>query len=369
MGGVHSEQTDRQRRKAEHIAVVRELGDNAYASTWLEDVSLIPNCMPELAWDEVTLDTELCGIPLTSPIIINAMTGGAPESYEVNRRLALAARKHGLAMAVGSETSALHNPELAYTYEVVREVNPDGVVIANVGMGTSLAAAKQAVQLVQADLLQVHWNVAQELFMAEGDRDFRGAEDALGDVVAALDIPVIAKEVGQGISAEEALRFAQLGVQGIDVGGLGGTNFMAVEAHRRGWQLAASWQQWGLPTAASLCEVVATVGERVDVVASGGVRTAHDVAKSLALGAVAVGIAGEFLRRVADPDEDAALNAVEQYVAELHWSLKTLLVLTGCRNWRELRSRPAVLTGRLRDWLSARGFADFTLHLARRGRP
>ncbi|WP_067933778.1 type 2 isopentenyl-diphosphate Delta-isomerase [Alicyclobacillus kakegawensis] len=368
MGGNAPElQADRRRRKAEHLAAVREIGDNAYSTTWLEDLHLIPDCMPELAWDEVSLHTQLCGVALASPIVINAMTGGAPESYEVNRRLAMVAKKHHLAMAVGSETSALRDPDMAYTYEVIREVNPDGVVIANVGMGCTAEDAKRAVDLVGANLLQVHWNVAQELFMAEGDRDFHGAPDALAQVVAEIDVPVIAKEVGQGIAAEQARRFVQLGVDGIDVGGVGGTNFMAVEAHRRGWQLAASWHQWGLTTAASLCEVVGTVGDKVDVVASGGIRTAHDIVKSMAVGASAVGIAGEFLRRVSGADERAALDAVDHYVEELHWSLRTLLILTGSRTWQDMRTRPVVVTGRLREWLEARGFADFAVGLARRG--
>jgi isopentenyl-diphosphate delta-isomerase len=356
----------RQRRKVEHLAAVRELGDNAYSTNWFENVSLIPNCMPELSWDEVSLSTELCGVPLNSPIIINAMTGGSAESYEINRRLAIAAKRHGLAMAVGSETSALRDPSLSYTYEVVREVNPDGIVIANAGMGVTVSDARRAVELVGAQMLQIHWNAAQELFMAEGDRDFRGAREALRAVVDEVGVPVIAKEVGQGIAAEEALCFADLGVRGIDVGGKGGTNFIAVEARRRGWELAASWQQWGLATAASLCEVVDAVGERIDVIASGGIRDGHDVAKAMALGARAVGIAGEFLRRVSGPDEEAALTALDRYLDELHWSLRTLLVLTGSRNWDELRQRPVVVTGALREWLSARGRTAFLDALASR---
>ncbi|MCL6547732.1 MAG: type 2 isopentenyl-diphosphate Delta-isomerase, partial [Alicyclobacillus sp.] len=274
----------RRRRKAEHLDAVRSLSDNPQSTTWFEHVSLIPNCAPEVAWEEVSLQTELCGLTLASPIIINAMTGGAEPAYEVNRRLAMAAKRHGLAMAVGSETAALKDPSMAYTYQVVREVYPEGVLIGNVGMGADLASARFAVDLIGAQILQVHWNAAQELFMEEGDRDFRGALARLQEVAQGVGVPVIAKEVGQGVCAEAAVRFADAGVRAVDVGGRGGTNFVAVEAWRRGLALADSWQQWGISTAAALCEVVDAVGTRVDVIASGGIRSGHDVVKAMALG-------------------------------------------------------------------------------------
>ncbi|GGI98312.1 isopentenyl-diphosphate delta-isomerase [Alicyclobacillus cellulosilyticus] len=335
---------------------MRTLSDNPLATSWFEFVSLLPNCAPEVSWQEVSLETELCGIRLASPVIINAMTGGTEQSYEVNRRLASAARRHGLAMAVGSETAALRDPDMRYTYQVVREVYPDGVLIANVGMGTDVSVAQFAVDLIRAQMLQVHFNAAQELFMAEGDRDFRGALTALRHIVERVGVPVIAKEVGQGVTSLEAERLVQTGVRGIDVGGRGGTNFVAVEAWRRGWELADAWQAWGISTAAAVCEVVDAVRGRVDVVASGGIRTGHDVAKAMALGASAVGIAGALLRLLDHPDGDAALD---RYLEELHWTLRALLVLTGCRSWQELRRRPLVITGLLREWLLARGHAGF----------
>ncbi|MBX5436631.1 MAG: type 2 isopentenyl-diphosphate Delta-isomerase [Alicyclobacillaceae bacterium] len=346
----------RRRRKVEHLQAVRALGDNPLSTTWLEWVTLIPNCVPEMSWSEVSLETELCGIRLQSPVIINAMTGGAEQAYDVNRRLALAAKRHGLAMAVGSETAALRDPDVRRTYEVVRETYPEGVLIGNVGMGSGPAAARFAVDLINAQLLQIHFNAAQELFMAEGDRDFRGALDALRAVADSVDVPVIAKEVGQGVAAMEAERFVEAGVGAIDVGGRGGTNFVAIEAWRRGLSLAEDWQQWGISTAAAVCEVVDAVAGRADVVASGGIRTGHDVAKAMALGASAVGIAGSLLRLLDHPDGDSALDS---YLEELHWTLRALLVLTGSRNWEELRSRPLVISGPLRDWLTARGRTDF----------
>lgn len=353
----------RQQRKVEHIAAVRELGDNQVATNWLEDVALVPCCAPEMSVEEVSIGTQLCGVNLISPIVINAMTGGADEAYEVNRKLANVAKRHGLAMALGSGTAGVRSPEVAYTYSVVREENPDGVVIANVGMGTDALTARAAIDIVDAQMLQVHWNVAQELFMREGDRDFRGALATLDDVVRTVGIPVIAKEVGQGIASEQAASFARVGVRGIDVGGRGGTNFIAVEAWRRGMELAETWQSWGLSTAAALSEVVSEVGNDIDVIASGGIRSAVEIVKAMALGASAVGIAGPILRLVHEPDGE---EAVSRYIAELHWGLQTLLVLTGCRCWAELRAHPVVVTGQLRAWLEARGKQAFLDSLRQR---
>lgn len=344
----------RQRRKAEHLSAVRSLGDVGPAAGF-GDVQLLPDCAPELDWDDVDLATSLAGVPLASPVVINAMTGGAAESGEVNRRLAWAARRHGLAMAVGSEKAALRDAAVAGTYSVVRRVHPEGVRIANVGMGSSAAEARAAVELIGARLLQVHFNAGQELFMTEGDRRFRGALAALGEVCGGAGVPVIAKEVGQGVAASEAERFVAAGAAAVDVGGRGGTNFLAVEAWRRGAQLAPGWEIWGIPTAAAVCEAVGVLRGRADVVASGGLRTGHDVAKAMALGASACGIAGPLLRLLAEPEGDAALDA---FLAEVHWTLRAVLLLTGSRNWAELRRRPLVVTGGLRAWLQARGLED-----------
>lgn len=351
----------RERRKLEHLAGVMALGDKRGAH-WFEHVSFVPDCAPELHLDEVRLDTTLCGLRLESPLIINAMTGGAREARTVNRTLAAAARRHGLAMAVGSQTAALRDAGMEDTYTVVRDVHPDGVVIGNVGMGTRAEAAERAVRLIEADILQVHFNAAQELFMAEGDRDFRGGLAALAEVARGVSVPVIAKEVGQGIAAEEALSFVEAGARGIDVGGRGGTNFMAVEAWRQGASLSPEWSEWGIPTAAALCDVVAVLQGRADVVASGGVRTGHDIAKAMSLGASAAGVAGPFLRLACGPEPDEALD---HYIRTLHADLRLLLALCGCRTWEELRGRPPVIVGALREWLLARGRAAFLDGLGR----
>lgn len=185
-------------RKDEHIQAVRVLPELSLAG--FEDVVLLPASAGEVDWDEISLATSLFGIPVASPVTINAMTGGTETARAINARLGRFARRHGLAMAVGSETAALRDSALTSSYTVVRDVNPDGLVLANVGMGTSADLADRAVRLVGAGVLQVHWNIAQELVMREGDRHFRGAIERLREVAEAIKVPIVAKEVGQGMT-------------------------------------------------------------------------------------------------------------------------------------------------------------------------
>ena len=350
----------RENRKDEHIQAVRQMPENH--STGFEDVVLVPESASEVDWDDIHLETELLGRTLASPIIINAMTGGTAQAERINARLARAARRHGLAMAVGSETAALKNLRLSSTYTVVRDENPHGIVLANVSMGTDAEHAQAAIDLIQADFLQVHWNTAQELFMHEGDRQFRGLLERLREVADHVSVPVIAKEIGQGMTGAAASRFVAFGARGIDVGGRGGTNFIAVESWRRGQIVDADWETWGLRTAESLLEVVHSVPANVAVIASGGIRSGHDVAKSLAIGATAVGIAGPLLRLAADGDDDG----LHRYIEELHLTLKRLLVLVGVTRVDELQKRPVVIRGAVHDWLESRGFEDILPRLARR---
>ncbi|PSR21525.1 MAG: type 2 isopentenyl-diphosphate Delta-isomerase [Sulfobacillus acidophilus] len=354
----------REQRKEEHIQAVQALPDQG--GTGFEDVVLLPESASEVNFDEVSIDTNFLGHSLRSPVMINAMTGGTPLALQINQRLASFARHNGLAMAVGSETAALDDPAAMKSYAIVRETNPDGLVIANVGMGTTVERAQQAIDLIDANLLQIHWNTAQELFMAEGDRNFRGMLARFAEVCEAVSVPVIAKEVGQGMSGRAARRFVAHGARGIDIGGMGGTNFIAVEAWRRGVTVDQQWLRWGVPTAASLTEVVAEVKPAVAVIASGGIRSGHDVAKALSIGAHAVGIAGPLMRlAVAENGQEA----MTKWLEELHLTLKMIMVLSAVRTVPELRRRPVLVMGRTREWLQIRGYLPFIEALGRRQSP
>ncbi len=347
----------RQKRKIDHVRLALA---EPVSGRGLHDLVLVHNSLPEAAWDEVDLSTDLLGCRLAQPIIINAMTGGASAVGNINRDLARVARSLGLAMAVGSERAGLEDPAVAETYKVVREEHPDGVVLGNLGAGANLADARLAMDMVQADILQIHLNAPQELAMAEGDRDFRGQLAAIADLTAA-GLPVLVKECGFGMSRETAVRLYQAGVRAIDISGYGGTNFARIEARRTGATLDPGLEGWGIPTAASLLEVTGAGLAGLEVVASGGIGHGSEAAAVLAAGAVAVGMAGPVLRAL----HTGAVDGCRAFLAQVLSSLRSAVLLTGARNLAELRQRPLLVRGETAAWCRARG-VDIDAY-ARRG--
>lgn len=346
-------QRTRESRKLEHIKTALKLADGPGTSGF-EDLHLIHNCLPELAPAEISLETELAGLKLSSPLVINAMTGGSPEVEQINAALARAARRLGLAMAVGSQRAALDAARLEDTFSVVRHENPDGIIFANVGADTSPEKADQAVAMIGAQALQVHLNSAQELTMVEGDRDFRGWAENVKAICKSVRVPVIAKEVGFGVARSQAIRLAETGVRAIDVGGKGGTNFVAIESLRKRAQVSWTLVNWGIPTAITLAETLdalKTVPEPPDVMASGGIRSPLCAAKALAVGARSVGIAGLILQILAEEGEEALAAELRRW----HSELRTILALVGARDLAALRLSPVVFTGFTREWLDERG--------------
>ncbi len=339
----------RQSRKSEHLNAVVALGDHP-ARGGFEDFRLVHNCLPEVSLDQVDLTTEICGLKLKAPIYINAVTGGSPEVGEVNAKLARVARKLGLALAVGSQRAGIDDPAVAGTYRVARENYPDGIIMANVSAGTPPEKALKAIEMVRADILQVHLNPAQELVMTEGDRDFRGWLRNIARLVASMPVPILVKEVGFGIAAEQARRLAEVGVRAVDVSGTGGTNFASIEAHRSGRSLAGDLVDWGVPTPVSLVECSSVPG--LQLVASGGIRSGTDILKSLALGASAAAVAGPLVRALSGDGEPGAEKLVTGWLADL----RVGMALAGQTSVLGLRRCPMVITGFAAGWLSARGF-------------
>jgi len=343
----------RSTRKLDHIRHAQVLPPGP-GTTGLEDIQLLHRCLPELSWEEVELSTSFLGLSLSAPIIINAMTGGAHDVTDINAALARVAAQTGIGLAVGSQRAALEDKNLVDSYRVVRRENPRGVILANVGAHTSPQDARRAVKMIEADLLQVHLNPAQELVMPEGERDFRGLLANIGEIIAAVSVPVIVKEVGFGMTAEDALSLAQVGCLGIDIGGKGGTNFIAIEQARRGDTRGLGLVDWGIPTGISLVEAISMLaGRNIAVIASGGIKTSLDVAKCLALGAKAVGIAGEFLHILLQEGEEG----LKGFIQDLKEELKMLLLLTGSRTPAALIDIPVVITGQTAAYLRARGFS------------
>jgi isopentenyl-diphosphate delta-isomerase len=318
-------------------------------TTGFEDVYLVNDSVPEMNMDDIDLSTGFLSKKLTYPLIINAITGGTDEARRINRSLAILTRQYGIAMAVGSQTLAIHEPMLSDTFSVVREENPDGVVLANVSAASTLEQALEAVEMVEADGLQLHFNVPQELAMPEGDRNFAGVLENVARLVEKSPVPIIAKEVGFGFSREAALRLYEAGVRYFDIGGKGGTNFVAIEDHRKGW-FAHEFDEWGIPTAVSLAELL-TLEYPIQLIATGGMRTALDGVKALAMGANLIGMAGPMLKLMVNEGE----AALQEYLPKYLYRLKAGLLMAGAHNIEELQQKPVIILEKTAQWLTIRG--------------
>lgn len=352
-----SDAADISRRKADHIEIAaRGEGDFASKGTLLDEVHLIHQALPELAVDEIDLGTELFGRRLAAPIVITGMTGGTPEAAAINRDLARAAARAGVAFGVGSQRAMAVDASLAATFQV-RDVAPEVTLIGNLGavqardMGPERVA--ELAEAIGADAMAIHLNPGQELIQAGGDRDFRGLAETIGEVVRALPIPVVAKETGCGISARVARQLAAAGVAAIDVSGAGGTSWVAVETRRAGAgsdaeALGALLWDWGIPTAVS---VACAAAAGPPVIASGGLRSGYDAARAIALGARCAGFAAPALRAQRDGGEDAVVAFLERAVA----AIRGVCLLTGCSRVGELASAPRHLGPHLVGWLDDLG--------------
>ncbi|KQX68778.1 type 2 isopentenyl-diphosphate Delta-isomerase [Paenibacillus sp. Root444D2] len=334
-------------RKMEHVHYALELGQSRQQG--LSDIKLVHNCLPETSTDQIALTTEIGDLIMSSPILINAMTGGAQETESINRDLAILAREKGMAMAVGSQMSAIKNSEVASSYQVVRRENPKGIVFANLGSEATTEQAVRAVDMIEANALQIHLNVMQELIMPEGDRSFVGMLSRIEAIVRHVQVPVIVKEVGFGILKDNAKQLQDIGVRFLDVGGSGGTNFAAIENARR--PAALEWlNDWGTPTSIALLEAL-SVYPRGGVIASGGITNALEAAKALSLGASGVGMAGAFLRVL----RSEGVDALHHFADELHQGLILIMTALGANTIQALGNCPVVIIGETAEWCRARG--------------
>lgn len=332
----------------EHIRIAANLADGP-STTGFEDIHLINHSVPGLSLENIDLSCCFFSKPLSYPLLINAITGGTPEAARINRSLAALASRYGLAMAVGSQTAAIQDPGLCDTFTVVRKQNPQGIVLANVGATSPVQQALEAVEMIQADGLQLHFNVPQELAMSEGDRDFTKVLDNVVQLAEKCPVPIIAKEVGFGLSREAVHILYQAGIRYFDIGGKGGTNFAAIEDERSGL-FNHEFDSWGIPTAISLAELL-SLELNLTLIASGGMRSALDAVKALAMGAKLVGVAAPMLRILINHDE----AALDEYLHGYLYRLQAGLLMTGSANLVELQQKPVVILGRTAQWLAARG--------------
>lgn len=329
-----------QQRKADHIRVCLEQDVQCRTvTTGFENYRFQHQCLPEIDWAELDTTTVFLGKSLGAPILISSMTGGTAAAQIINTRLAIVAQTYKLAMGVGSQRVAIEAPQLMETFAIRRHA-PDCLLFANLGAvqlnyGYDLEECQRVVDALEADALILHLNVLQESVQTQGDRNFKGLFDKIAALCDRLPVPVIAKEVGNGISAPMAQRLLAAGVTAIDVAGAGGTSWAKVEGGRatdlRQRRLGQTFADWGWPTAECL-EQIRAIAPTVPLIASGGIRNGLEAAKAIALGADLVGFAHPFLLAANDSEESALLLA-ECLVEEL----RTVLLCTGSANFATLR--------------------------------
>ncbi len=341
-------------RKKDHLDLFRsEPVDARWATSLLECVHLIHCALPERALSDIDLSTTYAGHSLRAPIFLCGMTGGTAEAAVINRALAAVAEEFGIGFGVGSQRAMIDNETLAGTY-TVRDVAPTTFIAGNIG-GVQAArhttdTLRRLVERIGANAICIHLNPAQELLQPEGDRSFHGVLAAIERLVRDLPVPIIVKETGAGISRETAIRLRDVGVRFLDVAGVGGTSWAGVEILRarrdKDPQALAFWD-WGIPTAAALCE---TSGLDMEVIASGGIRTGLDAAKALALGARLAGFASPILRAYYAGGTEGA----RRYVASVIEGIRVAILLTGGRSVSDLSSAPCVIKSPLREWIAQR---------------
>jgi isopentenyl-diphosphate delta-isomerase len=340
------------KRKDDHIHYSLEKEVQSLKAPGFNDVDLIHNAVPEVNFDEIETKISLFGKPLDYPLIISAITGGTERAKKINENIARVCKKYNIGMGVGSQRAMVEDPSLTETYQI-RDHAPQILLIANLGLpqfilGYTEKEAKEAVKSIDADILAVHLNALQEIVQPEGDTAFKGGLAALRSLKKKVSFPVIAKETGAGIARETAENLAFL--DGIDVGGRGGTSFSAVEYYRvessQKKTVKCFWD-WGIPTVQSIVE---TRQYAPILIATGGIRTGMDMAKALALGADCCGIAHPVLKTAEN------YTKLEKIVGEILLQLKKTMFLTGSETVQELKKTRVVVSGTMREVLEIRGY-------------
>ncbi|WP_265459751.1 type 2 isopentenyl-diphosphate Delta-isomerase [Enterococcus sp. HY326] len=336
-------------RKDEHVSLAKAF--HKEHTNDFDAVRFLHHSLQGADVDQVNLATTVGPFALTCPFYINAMTGGSEKTGKINHDLGLIAKETGLMIASGSVSAAIKDETLWPTFTSLRESNPEGIVLANVGADADLEKAKKAVAGLKADGLQIHLNLPQELVMPEGDRHFEQWSASLQEIVHNLDVPVIVKEVGFGMSRETIAQLLELGVKNIDVAGQGGTSFTQIENARRPKRELAYLNNWGQSTVISLLEANEVVfPPDATLLASGGVRNAYDIFKALALGAQAVGISATILNSLLKDGVDKTIELLTSWQEEL----RLLFSLVGAKSLQELQQKQVILSGHPKEWAEAR---------------
>ncbi|EAE6033173.1 type 2 isopentenyl-diphosphate Delta-isomerase [Listeria monocytogenes] len=335
----------RERRKDEHVALGVKQNEQLAPSS-LEDIQLIGTSIPRYNVKDIDLTTTIVGTNVPFPFYINAMTGGSRHTKKINAELAEIAREVAIPMAVGSQSAALKNSSLIDTYKIVREINPNGMILANISPEVALQEGLRAIEMLEADALQIHINPAQELVMQEGDRSFSHWLTRIEEYVKLSPVPVVVKEVGFGMTRETVATLASVGVQSVDLAGKGGTNFAQIENDRRRDQAYDFLLDWGISTGQALIDMQHQDAPKIAYLASGGIRNPLDIVKALALGADSVGMAGQIIYSLKKEGVTKTIEKLELWKGQL----RGLFVLADAKNITELKTTPLIISGELAKW-------------------
>jgi isopentenyl-diphosphate delta-isomerase len=346
------------KRKAEQVDICINKNVNATYNYW-DDIQFVHQALPELNLDEIDLATTLFNKKLNAPIIISAMTGGYPGAEKINKRLAQLAEEHQIGLGIGSQRGVFDTPRITETYTVIRSYDIP-LVIGNIGAPqlidqksgdrVKIEDIKKMQAMIDADLIAIHLNYLQEVVQVEGDTRAKGCFDAIKTI--AEEVPIIVKETGAGISRAIAEKLVQTHIKGIDVGGMSGTSFAAVEFYRAELQnvelnkrLGKTFWDWGIPTPVAVIE---TRDLPIPIIATGGIRSGLDAARALALGASATGIA----RLLLSP-ATVSYEHLSELLTSIEMELKCAMFLVGAPTITELRNKKMVIMGKTAEWLDA----------------
>ncbi|MBA2268635.1 MAG: type 2 isopentenyl-diphosphate Delta-isomerase [Nitrosopumilus sp.] len=350
------------KRKKEGIDIpLNEKVQGKETTTLLEDVYLIHNALPEINIEDIKLNTVFLGRTFSAPIIIDSMTGGTDEALLINKRLGQIAEKYGFAMGLGSQRAGLKSDKLIQSYSVARSVAPNAFLIANIGgaqlvEGLSKDDVKKIIKMIDANALAIHLNPLQELIQPEGEPRFKGILQKITSLINDIEIPVIVKEVGSGISPEVAVKLQRAGIRAINVAGSGGTSWAGIEKIRADnaksyikSNLGNLFWDWGIPTA--LCVLLASKSVNIPLIASGGLRNGLEIAKCLMLGAKMCAMAFPFLKRAAESEDE-----LDKFTQLILAQLRGTMFLLGSSDIDSLVNTRYILKDKLASMLNSYEF-------------
>lgn len=325
-------------RKDYHVKQARKFYQDDYYNDF-DKIRFVHHSFPEIDYQDIDIKTRILSLEMEQPFFINAMTGGSEWTKKINESLGIIARETNLAIASGSLSLAIDNPKYISSFSILRKTNPHGLIFANIGAGRTVDDAKKAIEIIEADALQIHVNAPQELIYQDGDRHFSSWLKNIEAIVKSVEIPIMVKEVGFGMSQKTIKQLIDIGVKIIDVSGRGGTNFAKIENNTNRFYYL---EDFGQSTVKSLLDSK-SYQHQATFIASGGIRNPLDIVKSLALGAKAVGVSGKILHLLLNYGIDKTIKEIINWKEEL----KIIMTLLGKQQVDDLVTTDLIISREL----------------------